>query len=347
MIITVEFGLVENALHSLKEAIDYYQDADEDEYATKYKFSILLAAQCAELLLKEILQINHPALLFENIDKVSDLENDDNQTVNYVTAIKRAKTLCNVRLYQYEEYLSELGKVRNKIQHFKYDINGEYHKKLMARSFSAIEFLLRDVLNLRLEDYPTVIDESYLDFLHEDVMSYKTRLADIKSELKQSGQKLYKLQYQKGKFFDIHCSVCGCKNTLVSNANRIVCKMCGMQFKDYKDIHEHDFGCVTSQNILRELGRRKNKIYPIYECPECENESLIQPENDDWFCVVCGKEYEGSTYCDICGNEMPNDDSFYSIAFSDYDTEDYMCVCPKCANKVEQDEEYMGYEISG
>lgn len=343
----MEFGLVENALHSLKEAIDYYQNADEDEYATQYKFSIMLSAQCAELLLKEILRQNHPALLFENIDKISNVEDDDNQTVNYITAIKRVKTICNIKLYQYEEYLSELGRVRNRIQHFKYDINGKYHKKLMAQSFSAIEFLFRDVLHLKLEEYPTVIDESYLDFLHEDITSYETRLADIKKELNQSKQELFRLNYTKGKYFDVHCSVCGCKKTLIRRENSIVCKMCGMKFKDYEDIHEHDWGCVTSQNILRELGRRKDKIYPIYECPKCENNSLIQPAYGEWHCLVCGNLYGGTSYCDICGDEMPNDETFYKIAFSDSDTEDYMCLCPKCTKKVEQDEEYIGYEISG
>ena len=67
----LEYGLVENALDSLREAMNYYNEGDEEDNANQYKFSILLSAHCVELLLKEILRRNHPALLFENIDSVN------------------------------------------------------------------------------------------------------------------------------------------------------------------------------------------------------------------------------------------------------------------------------------
>ena len=89
----LEYGLVENALDSLRESMAYYTEGDETHNANQYKFSILLAAHCAELLLKEILRRNHPALLFENIDVVNSLEDDDNQTVGYRVAIQRVKRL--------------------------------------------------------------------------------------------------------------------------------------------------------------------------------------------------------------------------------------------------------------
>lgn len=66
----LEYGLVENALDSLRESMAYYTEGDETHNVNQYKFSILLAAHCAELLLKEILRRNHPALLFENINSV-------------------------------------------------------------------------------------------------------------------------------------------------------------------------------------------------------------------------------------------------------------------------------------
>ena len=47
------FDLVENALHSLREAISYYTEADEGQNADQFKFSVLLTCHCAELLLKE------------------------------------------------------------------------------------------------------------------------------------------------------------------------------------------------------------------------------------------------------------------------------------------------------
>ena len=162
----LEYGLVENALDSLRESMAYYTEGDETHNVNQYKFSILLAAHCAELLLKEILRRNHPALLFENIDVVNSLEDDDNQTVGYRVAIQRVKRLCKIDMRHYENNLVELGRVRNQIQHYKCVINGAYHKELMARAFSSIEFLFREILGLRFEAYENIIDRADIEFLH-------------------------------------------------------------------------------------------------------------------------------------------------------------------------------------
>ena len=180
----LEYGLVENALDSLRESMAYYTEGDETHNVNQYKFSILLAAHCAELLLKEILRRNHPALLFENIDVVNSLEDDDNQTVGYRVAIQRVKRLCKIDLRHYENNLVELGRVRNQIQHYKCVINGAYHKELMARVFSSIEFLFREILGLRFEAYENIIDRADIEFLYEDAVANETRKADIAREFK-------------------------------------------------------------------------------------------------------------------------------------------------------------------
>ena len=220
-----EYGLIENALDSLREAMNYYHEGDEEENAKQYKFSILLSAHCAELLLKEVLRRNHSALLYENIDNVKDLHSEDNQTVGYKTAIQRVKRLCGINLQQYESYLDELGSVRNKIQHFKYCINGEYHKELMTRTFSAIEFLFRDILGLRFEDYETIIDLAYIEFLHEDISVNKARKADIVKEFKKGQATKFRLEYTEGKFIDVTCPVCGTESLAIDNIIRRVSKI--------------------------------------------------------------------------------------------------------------------------
>lgn len=341
----LEYGLVENALHSLKEAMNYYSEGDEEEYATQYKFSILLAAHCAELLLKKILRRNHPALLYEDIDAVKDIHNDDNQTVGYKTAIQRVKKLCEIDLRQYEKYLVELGRVRNRIQHYKYNINGEYHKEVMVHAFSAIEFLFQDVLGFRFDDYDSIIDSSDIEFLHEDVAISKARKAEIAKEFKSNREIKFRFEYAKEKFIDVCCPICGTECLSVNSG--IKCKFCGAEFENYEDIHTADYYCTTSQNILRELGRRKHLIRSrIFECPECENDSVIELENRDWMCLVCGFTVENSIYCDECGDEIPDVDGIYEIAISETDTEDFMYLCPSCAKRYREDEEYIGYEIN-
>lgn len=341
----MEYGLVENALDSLREALSYYHEGDEEGNATQYKFSILLSAHCVELLMKEILRRNHPALLYENIDQVKDIYSEDNQTVGYKTAIQRVKKLCSVELYQYENYINELGLVRNKIQHFKYTINGAYHKELMARTFSAIEFLFREVLALRFEDYETIIDSADIEFLHEDVAVNKARKADIAKEFKEGQATRFRFEYIEGKYLEVACPNCGTECLAIDGS--IKCKFCGSEFEDYKALHDADCGCITSQNMLREIGRRKHLFRSsVIECPECEHDALFQLENREWMCLVCGYSVVDSIYCDECGDEIPNSERVYSTAISDIDVNDYKFLCPSCAKRYREDEEYIGYELS-
>ena len=341
----LEYGLVENALDSLREAMTYYHEGDDGENANQYKFSILLSAHCAELLIKEVLRRNHPALLYEDIDHVKDVYSDDNQTVGYKTAIQRVKRLCGVDLQQYENYLDELGQVRNKIQHFKYAINGEYHKELMARAFSAIEFLFRDVLELRFEDYEDIIDSSDIDFLHEDVAANKARKADITKEFKEGRATKFHFEYKDGKFLEVSCPECGTECLSIDGS--IKCKFCGKEFDDYTALHDADTGCITSRNMLREMGRRKHLFRTrIFECPECEYDAVIQLENREWKCLVCGYSVSDSMYCDECGDELPNSNRIYATAISDTDTEDFKFLCPNCAKRYREEEEFIGYEIN-
>lgn len=340
-----EYGLVENALDSLREALAYYHEGDVKDNAAQYKFSILLSAHCAELLIKEILRRNHPALLYEDIDRVKDIYNDDNQTVGYKAAIQRVKKLCGVDLRQYETYLDELGVVRNKIQHFKYSINGAYHKDLKARTFSAIEFLFRDILGLRFEDYEEIIDSADIEFLHEDAAANKARKADIAKDFKEGRAAKFHFEYADGKFLEVSCPICGTECLSVDES--IKCKFCGAQFTDFTALHNEDNGCISSRNILREMGRRKHLFRSrVFECPECEYVAVIQLTNGKWKCLVCGYSVSDSTYCDECGDELPNSERIYSTALSDIDANDYKFLCPACAKRYREDEEFIGYEIS-
>lgn len=342
----LEYGLVENALDSLREAMNYYNEGDEEDNANQYKFSILLSAHCVELLLKEILRRSHPALLFENIDTISDLQNDDNQTVGYKVAITRVKKLCGIDLQQYEGYIEELGRVRNQIQHYKCSINGEYHKELMAKTFSAIEFIFRDILELNFEDFTNIIDATDIEILHEDIKANTARKKDIRKEFSKNKNK-FRIEYLAGKYIDVCCPHCGTESLALENNGKIKCKFCGNIYDDYSKLHEADKNCLTQYAMLRNLGRRKHLLYSkIYECPCCENESIIKLANQKWMCLVCGNESEESWYCDECGDEIPNMQGICATAISDTDTEDYKTLCPKCAKKYAEDEEYIGYELN-
>lgn len=342
----MEFDLVENALHSLSEAISYYNEADENDNADKFKFCVLLTNHCAELLLKEILRRSHPALVYEDIDKIKDISSEDDiQTVGYRVALRRVKTLCKVELHQYEAYLVELGKIRNSVQHYKCNIDGAFYKNLMAQSFSAIEFLFIDVLNLRFEDYESVIDPQDVSFLHEDVQARKTRIDDILKEFQNGTTARYNISYDKDKTLTPQCPICGASLLALTGEQGIRCKMCGTDFENYEVLCELDQSCFNRKHIARELGRRRGKLcYPTNICSDCDYEAVVYlPQEKSWKCLCCNKAFGETSYCDDCGNPIPND--LAHLAMSDYNTEDYKYLCQTCAEKARASEEYFGYNI--
>ena len=316
----MEYGLVENALHSLNEAASYYNDSDVDVQPDKYKFGILLAAHCAELLLKEKLRRIHPAFIYPDVDRYR-VEDKNEETIGYKMAIKRVKAIGHVDLGLYENYLIELGDVRNRLQHFKYEINGEYHKQLMCKAFSAIDYLLRDVLEENVEDYGDILTDDNLAILQEDEDRITVRLADIRRDFSEGRYRKVRIEYESGKFFKVLCPVCG-HDSLAEAGDQISCRMCNASFDGFGGLFEADQSCITMNHLLRELGRRKDRI-ETFECPRCEQDAIIHLPDGAWLCLACGNRYEDTTLCDECGSEMPNSEYFYYLMMSDEDASDY------------------------
>src|SRR5437016_5811650 len=64
----IEFDLLSNAVDSLHHAIDNVAPLGEEAVAKDYKQAILAVAHAVELLLKERLQREHPALIWRNVE---------------------------------------------------------------------------------------------------------------------------------------------------------------------------------------------------------------------------------------------------------------------------------------
>lgn len=340
----LEFDLIENALHSLNEALKYYnENADEDINVDKFKFCVIHTNHCIELLLKEILIRVHPAFIYEDIDKYTINNSDELQTIGYTLALKRVKKICNIDFQQYESYIADLGKIRNKIQHYKCKIDGIYYKNLIIKAFSAIEYILQDIMQLDIKNYEHVIDIDQLDFLLEDAATLEMRINDIRTEFRNNRSIRFEIEYDRNKYFQPPCPICGTYS--LSVGDNIRCKMCNSTFENFEKLCEADDACIMTNFINRELGRRKPYII-TYECSECDNNSVVfQYDLGGWICLCCGTKFGDSTFCDDCGNDMPCDDRIAYLAMSDTDTEDYFYLCPDCARKAKESEDYIGYDI--
>lgn len=114
----------------------------------------------------------------------------------------------------------------------------------------------------------------------------------------------------------------------------------------YSALHAADRNCITQEAILREFGRRKHLLRSrVFACPECENNSVIHLPDGTWMCLVCGSRIEETMYCDECGDEIPNSNRIYKTAISDINADDFRFLCPDCAKRYTEEEQFMGYAL--
>lgn len=293
----MRLNLLENAMDSLTEAIDYYINGKKYSDERCYKFCVIMLYHSAELILKEILVREHKTLIFEQVD---DYKNGKGtKTIGLRLALSRVRNICNFELPKYNEALVNLADTRNKIQHYEANEETDVLISTIIAAFSAIEHLVYHALNERFENFDTIIDPEQIKTLHEDKEAYIKRKNDISADI--CGQSLLKVsfRYAVGKNISIPCPKCS-ENFLVQSEDRKVkCYYCGTQYKNTQELYAKDKNCIISNAMERELGKRKNALRELVECPECNYRTLIYDESDMiWQCAACGKAFDNRTIQD-------------------------------------------------
>lgn len=339
--IEMEYNLIGNAMDSLNEAIYYYKSGKEYKDESRFKYCILLLAHSAELILKEILFNEHEYLLYENIDDVNE---NNPQTVGFRNALSRVKKICKINLGAYETYLIELLNIRNQIQHYKFRISQQQCDKIIIQSFSAIEYIVTEILGKTFNDFGTYITSDQIDYLHEDRDVYKKRKQDIARDIRNNDLVRYGIEYTRNKFIYVPCPICS-ETVLVEDGTGLICKFCGNKYDSIESIYDEDCNSIISEHMLREIGRRKEYLDGlIFECEKCNCEMLIF--TDKWQCLACGYEIFETISCDDCGKDIPYSNYNYILAQSYYDANNFYYLCRECGEKLRESEFGMEYEIS-
>lgn len=336
----MKFNLIENAIDSLNEAITYYECAYDENDFTKYKFSILLLCHCAELLFKEKIIEIHPDLIYENIDAEN---KEDAITIGYESALKRVKNLCKVDFRHYYGIFIELAKRRNRIQHYKFDLDIEISKKIVIESFSAIQFFLITVLDKKFSDFPTILSDERLDILKEDELAYKQRIIDLKKEYPESSEKRFRIEYAENKYYNTVCPICG-EKFLLKKDNKIQCGFCSRLYDSYEEMCSYDSMCYIIDHVLRYFGRRTYMESAIYECYACDYKAVIyQESSDDWKCLCCGTEYMNAV-CEECHKNVPYNRYNYHSYVLDVNPNICRQLCSECSDDFLKDETSIGFQ---
>lgn len=153
-------------MDSLSETIDYYINGKKYEDERCCKFCVIVLYYSAKLILKEILVREYKTLIYERID---DYKNE--KTIG----LRVVQKICNIDLLKYHTALVNLADIRNKIQHYEVNEEGDVLIAIIISAFSAIEHLIYNALNECFENFDYIIDPEQLTILHDDKETYIKR----------------------------------------------------------------------------------------------------------------------------------------------------------------------------
>ena len=136
--------LLENACVFVNEAIRNSRRAKAD--SRYWTFAILHLIQGLELLMKHVLQREHPVLIFENID-------NPKNTVSLSLCLERLKSIARVEIDEKEQRaITRASAQRNKIVHHEYDLNPDYYRSIFVDLFEFLHYFYAKHLNGELHD---------------------------------------------------------------------------------------------------------------------------------------------------------------------------------------------------
>jgi hypothetical protein len=136
--------LLENASVFINEAIRNARRAKRE--ARYWSFAILHLIQGLELLMKHVLQLEHPLFIFENID-------NPKNTVSLTLSLERLKSIAKVEIDEKEErVIKRANTQRNKIVHHEYDLNPDYYRSVFVELFEFMHYFHARHLEGELHD---------------------------------------------------------------------------------------------------------------------------------------------------------------------------------------------------
>ena len=337
----LEYNLMENSIDSLNEAMNYYIKSKEEEENRLFKYAILLLNHSIELILKEILEREHSSLIYKDID-----DSDSIETVSIYQALNRIKNVCEIDFPEhFKSRIIDLARERNKIQHYKVNIEKGLAVKLLNNGYAIFKYFLSDVLNEKLNDYKNLISDDMvceLESLEDTYKSLKKLATEVISG--RSYEYLY-FKYYDDKKLKLPCPKCSEKYIAKDDNGNYKCYFCYTEFDSKENIFMYDENSYISEYMINEIiNKRKQKYkFPVMECPNCKADTLVYFDTkQNYLCLTCFEKYEVKV-CNECDEYYPDSEMYFVVGaefIQQYGEEwDYKEVCHNCANKDK-------YEIS-
>lgn len=202
----IELDLLENAIDSLNEALAKYQEG-KDGNEKAYKFCVQYLSHFFELLLKYYVTQSHPLLIYKN--PFSKTISEESQTIGLYEAINFLKNEGHEITEKFEKDLKWLKKLRNSIEHHKFEMDVDEVEETIGRLMSAVVEFDESHENIDLSSY---ISREQYDLFHMLADTYEGRLKKAEEEVKKAKEGAYRgvspKEYEFVDFNVYHCYEC-------------------------------------------------------------------------------------------------------------------------------------------
>ena len=244
----LQMTLLDNSKSFLIESLSKAIEAESN--SNQWKFAILSLVQSIELALKERLKIEHPILIFSNIDKKT-------HTVSLDFALNRLNRIANVKITNEDIKSIKIAKEwRHLITHYEFYFTIQSVKSVFGRLFSFL-----------LDFYRHQLKEEVKDFLPESLWQEALDIQEYFNELARRAEE--RIKEEK---YDVKtCYNCGYDTFVITNgintcflcshkSNLISCDWCNELFfeEELEDVYTGNYKGLDFWNRVC-LSCRKKK----------------------------------------------------------------------------------------
>jgi len=245
-----KLDIYQNAIDSLNVGIEMCEIALKDE--SKYKFSIILISNFMELLLKKLVEIQNPLLIFEKpySDKIY-----KEKTITWLQALQILTNSGKIINKKLIDDLKKITDIRNEIIHYRFEYNVYEIDSIILSVIDGLRQLYIDISGNDIINDVTDKTKLFLDKIKDD---YLNQLHKAQFNAKDEAM--------ENKIIITDCSFCGeCDTAVERDSNEIYCHFC-----EEIDYEEECTRCTVSFYISEMEYCGKNDYGdPIFFCDTC------------------------------------------------------------------------------
>jgi len=235
-------SILENSYSFINESIRYYRRTKRNNKL--WPFTIFLLIQGLELLMKYVLKLEHPILIYKNVDKPKN-------TVSISQALERLISISNIKIDDKEKRLiNKAINYRNQTLHYELSYNRFELKSTFVQLFEFVHYFHKKHLDKDLHDF---IEKSLWANEAELMNNFKERFVHYHGVEVDKSTPLEIVKIQK-------------YNGLQLNGEYFLRIPYGKEEFEWSSNPCHDCGCLKGQYHL--------EFCDVEECPSCGRQFL-------------------------------------------------------------------------